>query len=104
MLYVNRYFYFYLSILFNLLGVIKVYTQLCEENGGKFPSFNCISGSDPQIMSLSCESKLKGSVNLDSAIEKVSSSKEPEHITKSIHYHDTLLYIYTSGTTGTFDT
>ena len=52
------------------------------------------------LLNLSCESRLEGSINLDSAIEKSSSIKEPEHVTKSIHYNDTLLYIYTSGTTG----
>ena len=79
---------------------MEVYQELCEAQQGVFPAFNSISGSDPQIMSLSCDSKMEGSVNLDNAIAKMSSLKEPEHITKSIHYHDTLLYIYTSGTTG----
>ena len=86
--------------IFLLKGVIEVHKELCETNGGKFPAFNCISGSDPDLLNLSCESQLEGSINLDSAIEKSSSIKEPEHVTKSIHYNDTLLYIYTSGTTG----
>ena len=83
------------------IGVIEVYQALCDSQGGKFPAFYSSSGSDPKISQSNCESTLKGSTNLDEAISKMSSLKEPEHITKSIHYYDTLLYIYTSGTTGT---
>ena len=80
--------------------MLEVYEELCAGQGGAFPAFNSNSGSDPKISNFSCESSLKGSVNLDNTISKMSTSKEPDHITKSIHYYDTLLYIYTSGTTG----
>ena len=76
-------------------GVIEVHRNLCEANDGKFPAFHSISGSDSKMTS-----QLEGSINLDKSIEKMSSSKEPDEISKSIHYHDLLLYIYTSGTTG----
>ena len=82
------------------IGVIEVYQELCDSQGGKFPAFHSSSGSDPKTYQTSCESTLKGSTNLDEAISKMSSLKEPDHITKSIHYYDTLLFIYTSGTTG----
>ena len=82
------------------IGVIEVYQELCDSQGGKFPAFYSSSGSDPEISQKNCESILKGSTNLDKAISKISSLKEPDYITKSIHYYDTLLYIYTSGTTG----
>ena len=80
--------------------MIEVYRNLCEANDGKFPAFHSISGSDPKMSGLNCTSQLEGSINLDKSIQNMSSSKEPDEITKSIHYHDLLLYIYTSGTTG----
>ena len=83
-----------------IIGVKEVWQTLSDHQGGSFPAFYCVSGSDPQISQQNCESSLKGSICLDNAISNMSSSKEPEHISKSIHYADTLLYIYTSGTTG----
>ena len=85
---------------FYIKGVIDVYKSLCQANDGKFPAFHSISGSDPKMMGSNCTSQLEGSINLDKSIESMSSLKEPDEITKSIHYHDLLLYIYTSGTTG----
>ena len=83
------------------IEVSEVYQCLCDGQDGKFPAFHSISGSDPKLAaSLSVESTLNGSINLDSAISEMSCSKEPENITKSIKLTDTLLYIYTSGTTG----
>ena len=83
------------------IEVSEVYQCLCDGQDGKFPAFHSISGSDPKsTASLSVESTLNGSINLDSAISEMSCSKEPENITKSIKLTDTLLYIYTSGTTG----
>ena len=86
-------------------GVVEVYQQLCDGQGGNFPAFYSVSGSDLHIVEKDCDSyfrrgAVKGSTHLDAAVANMSSLKEPDHITKSIHYWDSLLYIYTSGTTG----
>ena len=61
-------------------------------------SFYCTkhgSGLEKSVIS-----SLHGATNLDEECEKSSTAKEPEGITKSIHYMDPVLYMYTSGTTG----
>ena len=80
-------------------AVADVLQTLCDGQGGSFPAFYSASGSDLKI-SQGILSGISQGTNLDVAIANVSCSKEPEHITISIHHDDILLYIYTSGTTG----